>query len=250
MEPFERQFKRIHAEHTVRAIPETLVARAQAIANGQWGSGREVLELFAVLGALTLGPEGAFALASALLLVVSYLFFAHSAGWTAYYTEIQTVLAFLTALGLCGVLASLWRVSTRLPDRRLPSVAVAKRRFAFVLFAALLLVPMLVQAARESEARRQTSQNLVRFHERVERLPNRSIVFVRYWQGHNVHESLVENEPDLDTARVWTVFDLGEHNEALARLAPDRRTYLYDERAQGYDGPKDPLTPLDLRGHR
>jgi hypothetical protein len=57
----------------------------------------------------------------------------------------------------------------------------------------------------------------------------RAIVFVRYSPTHQVHESLITNDPDLARARLWIVYDRGAENARLAALAPDRQTYLYDE---------------------
>ena len=35
------------------------------------------------------------------------------------------------------------------------------------------------------------------------------MVFIRYAPNHSPHMSLVTNEPDLNAARVWTVYDRG-----------------------------------------
>jgi hypothetical protein len=44
-----------------------------------------------------------------------------------------------------------------------------------------------------------------------------------------VHESLIANDPDLASARLWIVFDRGADNKKLAALAPERTLYLFDE---------------------
>ncbi|MGH9368535.1 MAG: glycosyltransferase family 39 protein [Thermoanaerobaculia bacterium] len=231
MEAFDRQFKRIHAEHTLRALPLTLRRRLGAIGQNQWGSGREPLGLAALLGALELDRTGVFALVSALGLVAAYLSFAHSPAWTPYYLEIQTFLSFLTALGLCGVVASVGALAARQEqrERRARGPASLQARLWALLLAAVL-VGALGQVGPERAAMLEKAGYEASFRRRIEELPDgRSIVFVRYAPAHDVHRSLVANVPDLDTARTWIVHDLGDHDADLARLAPERAPYLYDE---------------------
>jgi hypothetical protein len=57
----------------------------------------------------------------------------------------------------------------------------------------------------------------------------RSIVFVRYAPTHNLHTSLIVNDPDLAHARRWIVYDRGADNVRLMRVAPERTPYLFDE---------------------
>jgi hypothetical protein len=57
----------------------------------------------------------------------------------------------------------------------------------------------------------------------------RAIVFVRYAKWHNLHKSLITNDPDFATSHVWVVYDRGDDNGRLMRLAPGRAAYLYDE---------------------
>jgi hypothetical protein len=60
----------------------------------------------------------------------------------------------------------------------------------------------------------------------------RAILFVRYTPTHYVHESLIANDPDLASARLWIVFDRGAENKKLAALAPERTLYLFDEQTR------------------
>ena len=62
--------------------------------------------------------------------------------------------------------------------------------------------------------------------------PVPGIVFVRYMPTHYIHESLVANDPDLASARLWIVFDRGAENQKLIALAPERTTYLFDEKTR------------------
>jgi len=54
---------------------------------------------------------------------------------------------------------------------------------------------------------------------------------VRYGPRHNEHLSLIANEPYLQSAKAWIVYDRGPDNARLMQRAPDRACYLYDEAA-------------------
>ena len=230
LEPFARQDQRIHAEHTIGALPDTIARRLQAIAQNQWGGGRESLGLFAVVGLLDFDRVGAFAAISSLALFLAYLSFGNSPAWTAYYLEIQTVLSFATGLGVCGLLASAAQLAA---SRQTGGGRPRRPAWASAGLATLLVVLSAIAAVQVVEARETRRAELAyqtRFRDRVLRLREApSIVFVRYAPNHNVHRSLVVNEPDLESTRAWVVHDLGARDAELARLYPERRLYLYDD---------------------
>lgn len=227
LEPFAAHYRRLHAEHTVAALPDTALRRAYTIGRNQWGGGREGLGLFAILGALDFGAEAAFALASSVCLFVGYLSFAHNPAWTPYYLELQPVLSFATALGLCGVVAS---VLQALPERA-PAGAPRGgwRSASLAALAAFLLVLCVADVLEARERRRYELALQTRFEARIRELPEKAIVFVHYTPVRGVNSSFVQNEPDLEAARVWVVHDLGSRDSELAALAPQRRLYVYDD---------------------
>jgi hypothetical protein len=240
MESFATEFRQIHAEHTVSALPRTIIRRLAVIAQDQWGGRRAFLAVPAILGAAAFGPAGWFALASALLVFVGYLDFAHAPGWSPYYLEIQTVLSFATAVGLCGVLGSL--LALRSPkDHDGADAARARRSLGpLVGLSAVLVASAVVDVPEARDSLRAESAYQREFQRRVETLPmGRSVVFVRYGPNHDIHRSLVVNEPDLSEARAWIVHDLGDHNAELAQIDPERRAYLYDDARRSFL----PLTP-------
>jgi hypothetical protein len=237
---FEAFFRPIFERHTPDRLPSITLERVRFIGRDMWGKGRAALLPFALLGLAT-APAAAWpAIAGAALLVIFHLVLAHPPQWTIYYLEAQTVLAFLTALGLVRAVtfaAGLWR--GRAGGRFAPEAIAAA-----VLVAALGPCVGRVEDARSLKA--DASLYLERFAARVARIPEpRAVVFVRYSERHPNQWSLVRNEPDLETARTWLVFDRGSENEKLLKLAPDRAPYLYDEASEALTrclrGPADSL---------
>jgi len=217
MERMATIFEGIHRGHTVAALPAILWRRIRTVANGQWRKGRVVLLPLALLGALALPAEGLFALATGGLLLLGYLAFGYDSRWGVYYLEIQPVLAFAAAVGL-------WRALSRLPR------GPAAPALALLAIAAPVWALDIVRDRTKKRARHEYHRS---FRELVERIPEeRAVVFVRYRPEHYVHSSLIRNEPDLERARVWVVYDRGADNVRLQRLAPERKPYLYDEAAR------------------
>ena len=229
MQEFSKQFVAVHATHTQNRLGGILLERWNAIFADAFRGWRLPLALLALLGVTAIGIEGWFALGSAIVLTLLYLVYAHPALWTIYYLEIFPVLPFLTALGIWTVASII--VQPKLcvgpsPARELgPRQALGAALVAFV-----LLWPLSheVRYARRLEATIQSYH--LDFRQRTAEIPDkRAIVFVRYAPWHNVHTSLIANEPDLADARLWVVYDRGAENAKLAALAPDRAVYLYDE---------------------
>ncbi len=230
MRAYDLQFRQIQGEHQARNLPRIIRERIIAIGRDVWGGGR-FLALFAVLGALSSLVEAWFALATAAAVVLSHLVYAHSLVWTPYYLEIQPVLAFVTALGLWRTVSALLGVLTRSKQKRLWWATLANP------LAGVLALAVLAPSALQVSPLRSALQEKSAYHRRFASLlagiqEPKSIVFVRYAPSHNVHRELISNEPDLEAARVWTVYDRGAENAELMRLAPDRAAYLYDDTRQ------------------
>ena len=180
-----------------------------------------------------MSAEIGFGLATLGVLLLAYLWFNHIPSRTIYYTEAHPVLMLVTALGL-------WRVlhwcsgkreqhdgSTEFARRGAPDGRVAAM--------ALVLVVFLANFAREvvSDARhaaRERESYQMAFQDKIARIPEaKAVVFVRYGPAHNPDLSLIYNEPDLEAARRWIVYDRGADNLRLMQVAPDRAAYLYDD---------------------
>jgi hypothetical protein len=225
---YRAQFNEIRRAHTVAALPRTLARRLQQIGDDMWHGWRAVLLPLAALGLFVL-PAGAGCLVAAgTMLVVLHLGYPHHVGWTAYYLELQPLLALLSALGVWWAAG---RVAARRGSKRLGPLTMM-----------LLCVVALPPAVRDIQKARRELEPQWAYHRdfarAVQRIPeSKAIVFVRYKPDHNVHASLIANPPDLERARAWIVYDRGPENARLMALAPDRASYLYDEATET-------LTPL------
>jgi hypothetical protein len=217
-----------HRDYVPSALPKFFAERAYYVGRDAWGQSRSILIVFAVIGLLAIIPEVAFGLGSLLVLLVTYLWFQHGSTWTVYYLEGHSVLAMLVALGF-------WRVMNLWPRR------TAERdvgRWTITPLAAgvsMLLMLYFVYAAKglagEMHDRIIMNQRYQRgFLAAVDKLPaEKSIVFVRYGPDHNPHLSVINNDPDLPSARHWFVYDRGPDNLRLMRVAPDRAVFLFDD---------------------
>jgi hypothetical protein len=227
MRAFNDQFMRLYEAHVPSALPRIAYRRLVFVTTGALTSPRVVLLPLMMVGAMTFSAEVALAIASAALLFLVYLGYAHETSWTLYYHEIQPTLAFLTALGV-------WRVSTLLTRRRKSSRDSSMPALAPAITAAALMLLTLPYfagvVARTREGKRAAMAGQRAFRETLSKLPGQqAIVFVRYAPSHNPHRSVIANDADLANARVWLVYDRGADNERLLRVAPRRVPYLFDE---------------------
>jgi hypothetical protein len=203
---------------------KTASDRAWLLLRDAFGGWRIPFALAFVIGAVTAGAAGWFALGSCALLIAAYLSQAHTADWTIYYLETMPVLAFTAALGAARLAAPLAaRRAARVPAGRIPRWAP----FALGALAAALL-------ARDARDARDILGRIAAkpraFREAVAMLPKRpNIVFVRYSPRRSMHIALVANRGVLDAAPSWIVHDRGADNARLLAAAPGRAAYLFDE---------------------
>lgn len=215
-------FDKLHATHTVAALPKTFGERAAAVFNMQFGGWRAVLAPVALLALIAPLPELVFALATALLVLVAYLAYAHLPQWTVYYLELLPVLSFLTALGLDRAARF---VITRVRRGATPRGAEAT-------VAALMLLITLQPSTREVVAYRRRIEHITeyqrQFFDAMQGIPDaKALVFVRYGKGHKPHYSLIRNVADPQRAHVVTAYDLGPAaNDSVRAAFPDRAVYV------------------------
>jgi 4-amino-4-deoxy-L-arabinose transferase-like glycosyltransferase len=218
-------FKPLHVEYAPANVPDAFSDRMLYTSLELWRGPRVVLMAAALVGLTLAAGEVAFALASVVVVFAFYLVYAHPASWTLYYSETRPVIAMLSALGV-------WRLfSLRHKGRwnALPPVTAPAAVAAGLLLLAYL--PSAVRGVGAWRRERVSEQQYIRsFQSTVARIPApKAVVYVRYAPWHNVHTSLIANDPDLERARVWIVYDRGPDNVRLMKLAPDRVAYLFDE---------------------
>ncbi len=208
-------------------LPQAFVERAYYAGKKMVGPPRIALALFAAIGLFAITAELAFALGSALVLLVAYLWFNHGSSWSVYYVEIQPALAAIVALGMWRLMHLRWRGVDRAGRTRVVPPFVAGVSMLMMLSLAEYAISI-VGDAHATGAKLQHYQR--NFLAALDTIPaEKRIVFVRYGSSHNPHLSLIFNDPDLAKAKTWLVYDRGPDNLRLMRMAPDRAPFLFDE---------------------
>jgi hypothetical protein len=218
-----------HRRHTVGSLPSTAVARARMIGRDMWYDWRGGLAVVALAGLVGAPLALWVGLGSLAMQMLLYQLYAHPARWSLYYIEGLPVLAFATALGIMRVL--------ELGARRTSS-----SRARLVVLAAMIVAIAYPAVVTLRQVRAQILTDHAYYDTFLQALPDEpdsAIVFVRYAPSHNDGLSLVRNVPDVQSARVWVVYDRGAENAQLLRLAPRRKAYLFDEAEWA-------LRPLDV----
>ena len=215
-------FTPVHVEHTAARLPATVLKRTVAVLRDMGGPTTVVTALLVLAGTVAAPAAVQVAVATAALLLLAHLPYAHFAVWTLYYLEAFPVLALLMAIGI----ARLGRLRLREGSRS----AAPQGSDLLVVAAAVVLaigIPARVLTAREAYRRVSAGQSY--FRALVRALPGPAVVFVRYGPRHVMHYSLIENPPDYDSAHAWVVHDRGVDNARLLSLAGGRSAWLYDE---------------------
>lgn len=221
MRKYTEIFRPIRRSHTLAALPGIAANRLRWIIASIWAP---VLLPLALVGAIAIPRLGLLGLVSAGLLVLAHLAYPHPPNWTTYYLEAVPAVAFATAVGITTLGKFRGDRSLKYRRARMALAAYAWIAFAIWLYGAARLMPW----ARERQAMALGPYGT--FPEQLRQLPAaKAIVFVRYGPYHRVYQSLIMNEPDLASARIWVVHDRGPDNTRLLALAPDRVAYLYDD---------------------
>lgn len=216
-------FSEAHVGFRPGRLPEILAARAYQVLKDAWGEWLPALAIFALIGLFAANRELRFGLGCMASLMAVHLIFAHPVNWSLYYQEGQPALAAITALGVARALSFLLRRAGAGPG--LP----AKEILAVWIVVALGAGAALPIVADARHKKMKLSEYHAEFAGRVEALPGRTIIFVRYSPIHRFYYSLISNPADLDSAAAWLVHDLGADNKRLIALAPDRTPWLYIE---------------------
>lgn len=222
-------FRSIHAAHTLRSLPTDAYKRLMAVALDMWGNARWPLAFFFLFGLFVAPRASLFALLTGVLLFLSHLPFAHPWPWSVYYSELHPVLSFVTAVGLWTAVSKglnrFW--SSR---RETPAAQFGRTALVVTILVVITFRPLITLIVWGREYKSLSAAYHRAFRELVNSIPERrSLVFVRYSPNHGFDWNVVANEPDLEEARVWVVWDRGPDNARLSALAPDRTPYLFEE---------------------
>ena len=203
-------------EQRIETLPHIIADRVVQLTIAFFQGPRLPLLPFAIAGLFLMNGALQFALASAVVLFLAHLPYAHWAPWTVYYLEITPLVAALTAVGI-------WRALRRVAfsEASMPLGAVCILA-VLVVFA----IPTVGHWRRDHGIRGALDRA---FAAELRKLPAHSIVFIRYSPRVAQHMANVFNYPDLNAAPVWVVHDLGPRNEELRRLAPDRKSFDFEE---------------------
>ena len=223
-------YRSVHVHHFPSTLLATLGDRALYLSVSTWGSWSGILIIFAVLGLLTLDATSAFAVASGVILLLTYLVFATPAQWTLYYYESVPAYAFLTASGIAWAASLVGRPGGA---ARSADTAWRGRRWTRAVVSAALVfaLPGIVSLQIIHGQHIGDRKFLTRFGRLLSTIHDgRAVVFVRYAGTHNPHVTFVRNTARPDEERIWVVYDRGDaENARLLALAPDRKAYLFDE---------------------
>jgi len=212
---------RYQRRHTIDRLPTIIVSRIDQIRGDALARWRVVLVPFAIYGLFVSGGEAFLGAATCLLNFLAYLLFAHPVNLTVYYVESYTVIAFLAAAGASSLLLDARR------SRELPMPPSRQASLAFIMIG-LAAMEGGGDLYRRHLALELWSARKARFVQSVDAIREPAIVFVRYGRG-GAFANLVENGPDIPKQRVWIARDLEEENSKLIAVAPERKSYLWDD---------------------
>jgi hypothetical protein len=223
-------YSAVHPQHVPRNLLRIFLTRVEYLLVSIWGTTYGVMMVFAVLGLITLTATSAFAVASGVVLLLTYMVFATPAQWTLYYYESVPAFALLTASGMAWA-ASLIGRPRGVPNDDATSWRSKRWTRALVSAAFLLTLPGIVSLQVNINHHIGDRKFLTGFNRLLASIHDeRAIVFVRYAATHTPHITFVRNTANLEGERVWVVYDRGDkENAQLLSLAAGRKSYLFDE---------------------
>jgi hypothetical protein len=199
--------------HTLTRLPETAIERLEALATQSFSGWRLVLVPLLALGAITAARRREAWLilptASASMLFLAHLTFAHPPEWTHYYFEAFPVAWVLVAVG--GGAAMQWY--------RSPGIV---RATLIAILLSLTASDMLSAKVRSFAWHYRVRTAM----DRIETTTERAVIFVQPETRWVSPFGLIQNSPDLQRESRWVVRDLGSDNYRLLQHADGRRPYV------------------------
>ncbi|MDB4915343.1 MAG: hypothetical protein JWM95_2987 [Gemmatimonadetes bacterium] len=219
-----------HVKHLPQRLLTLLGERSLYLWISSWGISAGILGLFAVIGLATLNRTTAFALASSVFLLITYLSFGTPAAWTLYYYESVPTYMFLAASGLAWVSSLIGRPQGTPPSSTFDWRSPRWTR-ALVVVGLILAYPGIAAMRLIHAQHIDDRKHLMPFYRLLASIHDpRAVVFVRYSAMHDPHVTFVRNTANPDAERVWVVYDRGDvENARFLASVPERKAYLFDE---------------------
>jgi hypothetical protein len=234
-------FHEIHRRHIPSNLPSIAWNRFRTLAGaGMWAGWRVVFSSFLLLGLVFLPRVTLLGAITSVLLFAAYLAYAANSAWPLYYLETMPVAAFVTAVGIRSVVARRSRLGRRpraggvrvppfmnisLQLRRLIGIRQPVSEVAIVTAAALCVINANLPAA-QMRRRQEMAEPARAFQAALRDIPtSHNLVFVQFPDSSREPYLFVRNDAFLDRSRNWLVFDRGDENVELRRLAPNRVAY-------------------------
>lgn len=216
--------RKTYEGRTAAMLPSAFISRVNEMGKAALPNGLTWLRFIAPIGLLFAGSFGLWAIASALLLVLTHILMPHEKDWTIYYLDVFPVVVIGVVLALRTGLEQVSAVrNASIARNPIPSVALGA---LFVLGGQIVWQAPRVDAHPWSEREVFLRQGVCALP------PGPKIVFVHPKPDVSPHHSLIENDPRWDRSDLWIVRDWdAAHNRALMETAPNRAAYFYDEKA-------------------
>jgi hypothetical protein len=212
------ELRAVHVDHVPTQLPKIAWLRLKELSVAEWSDWRVLFVPVIAIGLCAMSFVDWLAVASAALLFLSYLLWAHWHGWTIYYFEALPVLALAVSNGL--------RVLTRkIPHTRLAIGAATAFAFLYAIASWRTITSWRsnhIEAARYGVA----------FQDALNNLPYAgSVVFVRYAADKRSHATLVANSPTWLHDPVWVVNSWSPATDLqLMSVSGQRVPLIFDEK--------------------
>ncbi|MEO8479393.1 MAG: hypothetical protein ABI542_07125 [Gemmatimonadota bacterium] len=218
LESAMEEFKELHREHTLAALPAILTERVRSVGRQQTIGWRQyLLPILVVVGTVTYWRIGLLMGLAAVLQFGLYLTYAHQAHWTLYYAELIPMAMILGALGMARV--------ERSGSGRRGSQSVVS--FGLALILVILTLPTLGRQRRQHLALARPWLALDSALATTGTSPR--FVLVRYGPSHDPHQSLVRNSTDGGDGQLQLLYEPPASRDSTLRLQfPRRQAWRYD----------------------
>lgn len=212
------EFKQLHAQHQLRALPALLLTRIHAVWRQQTSGWRFYLIPGLVLvGLLAAGWAAVFVASVMTLQFVLYLTYAHQPFWTLYYAELVPPFVALAAIGLARI--------DRFSRGNASTTSIVTSGMAILVVG--MALPLFQRQRLQHLNIAKPWMDLERALEQTTDEPR--FVYVRYGGDHDPHQSLVRNSRLGGESHLQLVYEPPpEVDRTLRQSYPGYQFWRYD----------------------